>query len=508
MGDCRRLLRHTRQSAIGNRPSALLSASCLLFCLVLAGCAAPEAGLPVSPRSPGAALVERLPIPPLQLTIPRLGREVERRVLRNGIVLYLASDRSLPVLDVSVLVRAGSLYEDPARPGVASFTASQLRNGGTAARDSAAMNEELETLGLSIEASAGTEVLSLTLNALAKDAEVGLALLAEMLRRPAFDPQPLETARGRVIEDLRRVVENPSRLAAREFARQMYTEAYPLGRPLTPAQARAIQRDDLVRHHRRLVRPDNILVAAVGDFSPDELADKIQRHLGGWTPDGPLDLPPLPAVVPRFERAAYVLHRDLGQASLLLGHFGINRANPDRYAIDLLDFILGGSGFTSRITERVRSEEGLAYSAWATFPTTTRDIGIFRASVQTKNENVPRAVQVILEEMARLQREPVSPRELARAKEATVNSFVFQFPSRASTVLQLLMLEFDDQPPTFYETLLDRYRAVTVEDIQRVARQYLHPEATTVLVVGDVHRLETALSAFGPVRRLSLPEPE
>jgi zinc protease len=167
-----------------------------------------------------------------------------------------------------------------------------------------------------------------------------------------------------------------------------------------------------------------------------------------------------------------------------------------------MDMILGGGGFSSRIMERVRTEEGLAYSVSSSFPTSTRDVGLFRVTVQTKNENVPRAARTILEEMAHMRDSLVTPAELNGAKEAIINSFVFRFTSRFSVVTQLLMLEFDDYPPDYLDTLLDRYRAITREDVQRVARQYLRPDVTTILVVGDTARIESALAAFGPVSRL------
>jgi zinc protease len=289
-----------------------------------------------------------------------------------------------------------------------------------------------------------------------------------------------------------------------EFARTRYTEAHPLGRPLTAAQARAIRPEDLQTHYRRFVRPDNMFLAVVGDFSVDELAAKIEAHFGDWTAAGPLDLPPLPKVEPHFEAEVSLLSRNLTQSNVVLGHFGINRANPDRYAIQIMDIILGGGGFTSRIMERVRSDEGLAYSVASSFPTSSRDVSLFRVTVQTKNENVPRAVRAILEEMGRMQNQLVSPMELEAAKEAIVNSFVFRFTSRFSVVTQLLALELDGYPPDYYDTLLDRYRAVTREDVQRVARQYLRPDATSILVVGNVTAIEPAMAAFGPVRHLPL----
>ena len=471
------------------------------------GCATEEPSRHGPRHSPGAALVERLQYAPLQIAVPRVGREVERRILANGIVLYLAEDRSLPLLDAYAVFRAGSLYEPMARPGVAQLTASQLRNGGTTHLPFSALNEELETMGASIEPSISAESISLRLTALAKDGDRALSLLAEVIRDPAFDPEPLETSKGRVIEDLRRLPDNPSRLLAREFTKTMYTEAHPVGRPLTPAQVAAIQREDLQAYHRRFFHPNNMMLAVVGDFRQEEMAAKIQTLFADWPPAAPLDLPTLPKVQPWYERGVYILPRSLSQASLALGHFGINRFNPDRYAIELMDFILGGSGFTSRIMERVRTDEGLAYSVMTTFPTTSRDVSLFRATLQTKNENVPRAVAAILEEMERIQHDPVAPEELDRAKEAIINSFVFRFSSRFFTVVQLLTQEFDGYPQDYFATLLDRYRAVTVADIQRVARRYLRPEFTTVFIVGDATKFESGMAAFGPVHHVSLDPP-
>lgn len=473
--------------------------------VVLAGCATDGTRDAATPRSPGSALVERMAFPPLQLTIPRVGTDVQRRVLPNGMVLYVASDPSLPVLRAYAAFRAGTLYEDLARPGVAQFTASQLRAGGTESMPSDVLNEELEVLGISVETGISSEALSLTLNALSKDADRALQLYADIVRRPAFGPAALETYRGRVVDDLRRIVENPSRLMLQEFARVMYTEAHPAGRPLTAAHARAIGRDDLLEHYRRFVRPDNMFLAVVGDASVEELTASVEAHFGAWRAPGPLELPPLPAVEPRFEPGVYLLPRDLSQSSVVLGHFGIDRTNPDRYAIQIMDMILGGSGFTSRIMERVRTEEGLAYSVSSSFPVSSRDVGLFRVTVQTKNESVPRAVRVIVDEMVRIQDAPVTDAELAGAKDALINSFVFRFTSRFSIVTQLLTLEFDDYPPDYLDTLLDRYRAVTREDVQRVARRYLRPDATTILVVGGAARDDAGLAGFGPVQRLSAP---
>jgi zinc protease len=474
---------------------------------LVAGCTSHALTAAQPTQSPGAARVAQLHFPPLQIHIPRVGREVERRVLPNGIVVYLAEDRSLPTLDATALFRAGSLYEPADRRGLAQLTASQLRNGGTTRTAYEQLNEELEVLGASIEASASLEAISVSMGALAKDADRALELLAEVIRQPAFAPQPFETASGRLIEDLRRVKDNPPRLMAREFSRALYTEAHPLGRPLTADEVSRITPADLHGYAQRLLQPANMMLAVVGDFDRAWMWAKLTTLFGGWTGD-PVHLPAIPAVLPRAAHGVTLVPRPLAQASLAVGNLGIDRSNPDRYAVDLMDLILGGSGFSSRIMDRVRTDEGLAYSAGTSFPTTWPVTGPFWATAQTKNENVARALTVILEEMERIRREPVTPEELARAKQAIENSYVFRFSSRYATVVLLMRLEFDGEPADYYETLLDRYRAVTAADIQRVAMAYLHPDAATIVVVGDAAKLEAQLAPFGPVDRVSPDRPE
>lgn len=471
--------------------------------MALGACATLEAPAGRMARhSRGFELVERMRFPPLTLTIPEVGREVERRVLPNGMVLFVMEDRTLPTLDISAVIRAGTIYEAPAEVALAQFAGGLLRTGGTASLKPDALNEELEFMAASIETGIGTESGSASLSALAKDADRALELFAEILMRPAFDPEQVEAARGRWIEDLRRIKDTPTRLLGREFARAMYTEEHPLGRQVTEDRARAIRREDLFAFHRRYFRPNNVMMAVVGDFAKEEMIAKVAQAFAAWEP-GTVDLPPTPKAKADRPPGIYLVDRPIPQASVALGHFGIDRWNPDRYAIEVMDYILGASGFTSRITERVRSDEGLAYSVSTNFPTNTRDLGVFRATVQTRNDRVHRAIAAIREEIRKMQAAPVSPAELRAAQEAYINSFVFRFTSPLGNVVRLMMLEYDGYPPDHYKTLLDRYRAVTREDIHRVANQYLRPEAMTIVVVGDASRFEQPLDALGPVTRLS-----
>jgi zinc protease len=169
--------------------------------------------------------------------------------------------------------------------------------------------------------------------------------------------------------------------------------------------------------------------------------------------------------------------------------------------------ILGGSGFTSRITERVRTDEWLAYSVGTAFPTSTRDIGLFRTTAQTKNKNVPRPVAAILEEMRRMQQQPVSQDELGRAKEVLSNSFVLRLSFRFEIVVQLMMLEFNGYHAGYLDSPPARYGGVTVADFQRIAREYPRPNAITIFIIGDPAKFESAMQIFGLVHRLTVDSP-
>lgn len=478
---------------------ALLAGAC-------AGAAPGAAGPAGAPRggihSRGFAEIRQMAFPPLALQFPAVGQEVDRRVLANGLVLYLYPDRRLPLIEATAVVRGGTAYEGDATWTAMALLGSQLRAGGTIPTPAATLDAVLERMAASIETAAGAEAITATLNVLSRDVDRGLDLLAQVLREPAFDEAKLAVTQGRLLEDIRRRDEDPARLAARTFFRLLYTDRHPEGRELEAAQVRAVTPAGLRALHARYLHPSHTLLAVAGDFDPADMAARVERALGAW-PRGATALPPLPRAERRFPSGVYVVPRPLGQATILLGHLGIDRTNPERYAVELMDIILGRSGFTSRITERVRSDEGLAYSVGTFYATGTRDVGAFRTSVQTKNESVGRAIAVVLEEIRKITEAPVAEEELAAAQEALVNSFVFRWQSPSQVVTQLMMLEFDGLPADYYRTLLDRYRAVTPTEILRVAQRSLHPGRMTIVVVGDPARFDRPLAAFGPVTRLS-----
>jgi predicted Zn-dependent peptidase len=467
----------------------------------LAGCA----GLAEGPAatSPGAAAVAALRFPPLALRVPRVGVDVARHVLPNGLVIYLTEDRSLPRVRFTAIARSGFLYEPRERAGVATLLGSQLRAGGTTRLSADALTDELETMGASLESDAGTEHVTLTLQVLSKDWRRGLGLLADILQRPAFEEAKLALAKERLKESLRREDDNPRAILRREGGRALYTEAHPLGIVLTPALVDAVGRGDLAAFHAARVRPSQAFLAVVGDFDASAMLAALTREFGEWagTP-APAPVVPTP---PAPSRRVVLVEKALEQTSVAMTHFGIPRGDPDQPAAELMNYILGGGGLSARIPNRVRTQEGLAYTVGTSLTFGVRTPGTFRASLQTKPASSRRAIDLTLEEIARMREEGVSEEELAATKESFINSLVFSFASKADNVVRLMRLEIDGLPSDHYDGLLDRYRAVTREEVQRVARRLLQVERLIIVVVGDPKAFDKPLDGLGPVTRVVLP---
>jgi zinc protease len=203
----------------------------------------------------------------------------------------------------------------------------------------------------------------------------------------------------------------------------------------------------------------------------------------------------------------YEVFKDINQANIRIGELGIDRDNPDRYAVGIMNYILGGGSFTSRITSKVRSDEGLAYHAASSFATDSRDLGMFNADCQTKLSTTYKAIRLMMDEINRIRVEKVTDEELNAAKDSYINRYIFNFTTPAQIVSQLMSLEFDNRPADLLRNYVDNVRKITTEDVLRVAQTYLKPENLTFLVVGNPSGFEKPLDEFGKVSTIQLTEP-
>jgi len=478
------------------RPILALAFAVFLFITLLAPFAA-VTETTLDPRDPRAMKFEPVTIP---------SPKAERIVLENGIVVYLLPDPELPLVTVSALFRTGSIYEPGDKIGLAELTGTVMRTGGTDRMSGNQVDEELEYLAANVSIGIGTESGGATLDILKKDLRRGLTIFADLLRRPAFDPAKVELAKRQVLESIRRRNDNPSGITTREFRKLLYGADHPFGRESTIETVSRITREDLMRFHRDFFKPNATILGVSGDFEKSQMLTALREAFGDWE-SRPVALPAIPPVTPassEVARPVFLVHRDLTQTHLRIGQLSVRENHPDYFALALLDDILGGNSFTSRLFRDVRSRQGLAYSVGSAMRPGHLAPGVFLLHALTKGPTTYQALSSMLEQFDRLRHEPIPDVELQQAKDAFLNSFVFSFADAGQIVSRLMGLEYDGLPPDFLQQFRDGVVRLTKEDLLRVAKEHLQPSHLIILAVGKEEEFEKPLTAFGPVTVLSL----
>jgi len=423
----------------------------------------------------------------------------------NGLVAYLLEDDEIPLVEVTIFVRTGSVFDPPAKSGLARLAASTMRYGGTGRQSPDEIEKTLELMAADLEIYMRSAYAAVAMSVLRKDVDEGLELLAEILRDPAFDPERMKVYRQERLEDIRRRYDRPARTAAIAFRRLVYGTEGPWARLATAETVNRITRSDLIEFHRHYFRPDNLILTMSGDLTRSEMIEKIEETLGDWAPEMP-DAVVFPGVLEvelSFEPSLNHVDAKVSQSYLRIGHLGYRYHDPSEASIEMMNYILGGGGFLSRLVREVRSRRGLAYSIRSAYrPGVER--GIFEVECVTDAGNTMEALELIHEIIREMLEAPPSESELEKAKESRINEFVFAFDSKTRIVRQAGWLEFRDYPEDHLETWVDRVRAVTPEDVLRAARSYLHPDGLTVLVVGDGDRFERPLGELGDVRQIEI----
>ena len=323
------------------------------------------------------------------------------------------------------------------------------------------------------------------MNSLTKDLDASLDLLFDMLRRPRFDQGRLDLARSQALQQMERRNDSTQTIEMREWGRLLRGVDHFSTVPSTRASIEAITRDDLVAFHREYYHPGNFIFAVSGDVEPSDILSRLEARMADWPAREPVAAsvpPPDHAIRPGL----YVVDKDdVNQGRVVMGHLGTMRDNPDRYALMVMNDILGGGGFSARLLTRIRSDEGLAYSAYSSFGFGTYYPGAFRVSFQSRSETVARAAAIVLEEIERIRSEPVTEAELRTSKASFVDTFSRNFSSAASTARLFANDEYTGRDPSYLVAYRQRIQGVSGDDVLRVAREYLDPDRLVMLVVGD-----------------------
>lgn len=410
-----------------------------------------------------------------------------RHVLSSGTVLLVSEQRTVPMVVVQVLLDAGSRRDPRNKEGLASLTADVLTEG-TKKRSATRINEEIDFLGARLSTSADVDFAQAGLTVLSKHLDAGLDILFDILLHPSFPEAEVERRREAALAAMTAEQDNPGQLAYRRFLELVFGNT-PYGHPPigTMESVRRLRRGDVMEFYRRYYRPANAIVAVTGDVSTPEIVDRFERAFAEWNPGRVADFvyPEIPSTLPSVAK----IDKPLTQTNLILGHRGVSRDNPDFYAITVMNFILGGGGFTSRLVESVRVQGGLAYSVASQF-TANKAPGTFQVSLQTKNASAGEAITRVCSEIRRIREEPVSEEELSNAQLYLTGSFPLRLDSNTKIASFLAQVEFFQLGADYAEQYIQRIRAVTREDVLRAARTYLHPADLRLVAVGNLRETE------------------
>jgi predicted Zn-dependent peptidase len=478
----------TRKRFVGSTAVALACA------LALAG------GLRAQVRS-----VDKLRYPALRQTeIP----QPVRVVLDNGMVVMLLEDHELPLIDVSARIRTGSRWEPADKIGLASLTGTVLRTGGTTSMTGDEVDDFLEGRAASIETGIGTTSGTASMSCLEQDFADVLKVFADVLRHPVFDEDKIQVAKTQIEAAIARQNDQPNGITFREFDEIVYGADSPYAWNETYDTVANIGRDDLIAWHARYFRPDRIILGLVGDFDAGEARALVEQTFRDW-PKGPEAADPEAAYRKAVEAGVYYVEKnDMTQSNVIMGHLGIERDNPDYYAVEVLNQVLSGS-FASRLFVNVRSKKALAYAVSGGVGSNWDYPGTFRMFLTTKVETTAAGIDALIEEARDLTAEPPTDEEVEKAKGSLLNSFVFEYDSTREVLDQQLTYEYYGYPLDWLQRYNQGIRNVTTAQVRAAAEKHIHPDRMAILVVGPKEGQDRPLSEFGKVAvvDITIPEP-
>ncbi|MEM7171495.1 MAG: pitrilysin family protein [Pseudomonadota bacterium] len=415
--------------------------------------------------------------------------EVQRVVSPGGIEAWLVEDHTNPIIALDLAFRGGAALNPPEKAGLANMVASTI-DEGAGDLDSQAFQGQLDDLSITLRFSAGLDNFVGSLRTLTENRDVAFDMLRLALTQPRFDAEPVERIRAQLISGLLYEAENPDTIVSRKLRKLMFPD-HAYGQPVngTSETIPGLTRDDLAQFASERFGRDQLIVGVVGDITPAELASLLDRTFG--------ELPEKAAPMsvsdtkPQGAGDLLVIERNIPQSVVAFGHGGLKRDDPDYYAAYVVNYVLGGGGFASRLYDEVREKRGLAYSVYS-YLNPMEQAGLVMGGVATQNARVAESLSLIRAEWDRMSAEGPTEEELAAAKTYLTGSFPLRLSSSGAISGMLVGMQLGDLGIDFLERRNDYIDAVTIDDARRVAERLYRPEDLSVVVVGQPHDLESS----------------
>lgn len=451
--------------------NTMITAACIAG-TVLGGAMASAQDIPSHPREIEFEALEFMP--------PEA--DEFRHELSNGVPVYMAPSNEFPLVDIRFSFKGGGYLEPEDKAGLSAMTGQMIRTGGSSMMAPSELDEEFDFLASNVTVGVGATSANARVNTLTSNLDRTFELFMDMLRNPRFDDGRLETLRGQALEGLKARDDNGLAIALREFSYLMWGEDHHESRQPTRESLESITTDDLRSFHEKIFHPGNLMIAVTGDFEEQEMLAFLEEQLSGW--EVKPEAPDAPAPTHLYKPGVYYYEKEQPQVQVLVGHRSFTRDDPNAIEAEIMNQILGGSGFTSRITNSVRTREGLAYTAGSFMQPRVDYPGIFASYFFTKTPTTALATRLVFDEFERIQTEPVTTDELETIQNNLIETFPRNFESKDAMLGIFMNDERTDRPEGYWQSYRDRVRAVTPEMVQKAANEYLHPEDAVILVVG------------------------
>ncbi|MDP7004670.1 MAG: pitrilysin family protein [Phycisphaerales bacterium] len=450
-----------------------------LFCFVVVGCGdigeKTEKSKPVGPSHP-----KDLVYPEYVFDVPDADSFME--TLDNGVRLFIVEDRELPLVRVTATFRGGKYLDPEDKAGLTNIMATLIRDGGTSTMTAEKLDETFAFLAANVDVRGGGTTITANLDCLESNFKECFELFFDMLQHPAFQESKVRVEKDNVIERMKQRNDYPSSILNREFSSKMFGDSY-LGKQPVVESVSSVNKNSLSEQFDKIVDPTNLVLSVSGDFDRNQMVEFMNETVGQW--GGESDIPNPPNITHNFKPGIYFVDKDVPQGGVKVGIRSVQQGDPDVEPLSVMNYILGGGGFSSRITQSIRSNEGLAYGAGSMFSAGPWGDGVWVAGFESKSSTVALATKLLFDEIERIKTEPVTDDELALAKKSLVEQFPSNFQSKAGTLGVFVRDTLTNRDPNYWKTYREKIKSVTAEDVMRVANRVLIPKKMVVVIVGD-----------------------
>jgi zinc protease len=503
-------------AVISTSTSASTSAS-LALAVFLSGCASAPAPRPAAPPAAVAPAVtppvaeavrapaRETPDAPFRAQAPGPGPDptfavpaFKRFKLKNGLEVVLAEFHELPLVDFNLVIKAGGAANPLKLPGLADMTA-QMLDEGTKSRSALEIADQMAFLGANLGIVSGWDSSTVSLSTVTKNVDPALAIFADVVVEPAFDVKEFERVRDNTLTGITRRKDSPPTVANLALVRLLFGDKHPYGWPMSGVEAsiRRITPRDLRAFYEANWRPNNAVLIVAGDTTEAALRPKLEAAFAGWKPRHvtPARLP-VPTGAAPATKIFLVDKAGAPQSSIRVGEIGIERRNPEYFAVSLMNLILGGGFY--RLDLNLREGKGWTYGARSSFDS-RKTPGPFSAGGEFVAAHTAESVGEILKEVNKMRDSDVTDAELQRAKDQIIKSFPARFGTRAGVGVQLAELAVYGLPDSYLTEYTKKIAAVSKDDVRRAARKHLDPKRLSIVVVGDQKALQDDLAKLAPV---------